>query len=243
MVWWRGYLQWPLQMDELVGEFNDTGAEVVEPIGGAEAVNDPSVPIFNVPPEALGNDDASAPSGSANSSSDEAPVIAVEAEPVVEAAPDVELPSLQSSEELPAPESMEAEAATPVKEAVEINVATELPPAAALPLVEVPEVDETPEIASLPTEVTAPEVAAVEPAAGVVISFSGPCWVDVKGADGSYRWFGNQVAGGELVLGGKAPYTLLLGNAAVASIKVNGKEFDLAAHSRANVARFTLELN
>jgi len=244
VVWWRGYLQWPLQMDELVGEFSDTGAEVTEPVDDTEADNDPSVPVFNVPPEALGNGDAGVSSESVNSSSAEASSDAIEPTPAAEATPDVEPSSPQSNDESPASETMDTEATTPVKETAEIKVATELAPAVSLPLVEVPEVEEAPQVASLPSATPATaEVVAEESAANVVISFSGPCWVDVKGADGSYRWFGNQKAGGELVLGGKAPYKLLLGNAAVASIKVDGKEFDLAAHSRANVARFTLELN
>ena len=75
----------------------------------------------------------------------------------------------------------------------------------------------------------------------VVMSFAGPCWVDVRGSDHKYKLFGEMKKGDRRVLGGSPPYSVILGNAAAVTITVDGKALDLSAKSKGNVARFTLD--
>jgi len=75
----------------------------------------------------------------------------------------------------------------------------------------------------------------------VVMSFAGPCWVDVRGSDHKYKLFGEMKKGDRRVLGGTPPYSVILGNAAAVTITVDGKAVDLSAKSKGNVARFTLD--
>lgn len=83
-----------------------------------------------------------------------------------------------------------------------------------------------------------------EAAAGpgeILMTFDGPCWVDVRDSERNYKLFGEMKKGDRHVLGGKAPYSVILGNAAAVQITVNGATFDLSAVSQGNVARFTLD--
>lgn len=75
----------------------------------------------------------------------------------------------------------------------------------------------------------------------VALSFSGPCWIEVKDAAGSVVLTGSMREGDRRVLDGQPPYKLIVGNAANTAITVGGEPFDLAARSRGNVARFTLD--
>jgi cytoskeleton protein RodZ len=75
----------------------------------------------------------------------------------------------------------------------------------------------------------------------VVLAFSGPCWVDIRDSDDDFKLFGEMNKGDRHLLGGKAPYSVILGNTAAASISVDGEPFDLAPYARGNVARFTLD--
>jgi cytoskeleton protein RodZ len=75
----------------------------------------------------------------------------------------------------------------------------------------------------------------------VELSLAGPCWVEIRATDGSYKLLGEFQAGTHRVLGGKPPYKILLGNAAVASLTVDGRAFDLEPHTRQQIARFILD--
>ncbi len=86
--------------------------------------------------------------------------------------------------------------------------------------------------------VTEPVQAA--PEQGVVLRFSDDCWVDVRDSEQSFRLFGTKRKGTEHRLGGEPPYKLVLGNAAAVEVLVNGQPFDLKAHTRDTVARFSL---
>ena len=77
----------------------------------------------------------------------------------------------------------------------------------------------------------------------VVLEFSGPCWVDVRDSTRTFKLFGEQNSGDRFVLEGTPPYDMVLGNAAAVRIEVNGEPFDLASHSKGNVARFQLDPN
>lgn len=75
----------------------------------------------------------------------------------------------------------------------------------------------------------------------IVLTFSGPCWVDVRDSERSFKLFGEMREGDRQVLEGTPPYSLILGNAAAVSVTIDGAPFDLAAISSGNVARFTLD--
>ncbi len=75
----------------------------------------------------------------------------------------------------------------------------------------------------------------------VVMTFSAPCWVDVRDRSGRFKMLGELKAGETRTLGGEPPYRIVLGNTQGVRILVNGEPFDLAAHARGNVARFTLD--
>jgi cytoskeleton protein RodZ len=74
----------------------------------------------------------------------------------------------------------------------------------------------------------------------VVMSFTGPCWVDVRDSERKFKLFGEMPKGTRKVLGGKPPYKMVIGNAKMVDITVNGEPFDLTPYAKGNVARFTL---
>jgi len=112
-------------------------------------------------------------------------------------------------------------------------------PAGALSL---PAASAEPEAAAPASEAPAP--AAVEPpvaaAVQVVVSFEEDCWVDIRDSSREFRLFGTMRKGTVKTLQGEPPYKMVLGNAKAVAVSVDGKAFDLAPHSRDNIARFTL---
>jgi cytoskeleton protein RodZ len=74
----------------------------------------------------------------------------------------------------------------------------------------------------------------------VVLSFTGPCWVDVRDSEREFKLFGEMPQGARRVLGGTPPYKMVIGNARAVEITVDGKPFDLTPYAKGNVARFTL---
>lgn len=131
--------------------------------------------------------------------------------------------SPQSASPMPE-ERIEAEVASPAAEPV--STAPDPGPAASV----MPPVAE-PEAASAPQ--TGP--------ARIELSLTGPCWVDIRAADGSYRLLGEFQAGTRRVLGGVPPYKILLGNASVASLSIDGRPLDLKPHTSKQIARFVLD--
>lgn len=103
---------------------------------------------------------------------------------------------------------------------------------------------------ALTTEASAPSAgpipepvaeAPVAPAEGVVMEFSGPCWVDIRDSERRFKLFGEMKDGDRHVLAGTPPYSVIIGNAAAVRITVDGKPFGLEGIARGNVARFTLD--
>lgn len=76
---------------------------------------------------------------------------------------------------------------------------------------------------------------------GVVLTFSGPSWVDVRDASGSFRLFGEMASGDRRALGGEPPYSFILGNASAVTVTVGDAPFDINTVARGNVARFRLD--
>ncbi len=93
----------------------------------------------------------------------------------------------------------------------------------------------------LPPEPAAPEPASPAASPRVVLSFKGDCWVDVRGANGSFKMVGQRKAGEEVELTGEFPYKMVLGNARNVTILIDGKPYDLAPYTRGNVAKLTLK--
>lgn len=102
--------------------------------------------------------------------------------------------------------------------------------------------------------VTAAQSAATEPGAGepaaaqaleVVMTFEGPCWVQVHNREEKTpEVYGELKKGERRVLRGKPPYRITLGNAAVARITVGGEVIDLGKYSKGgSIARLTLDPN
>ncbi|MBK5967826.1 MULTISPECIES: RodZ domain-containing protein [Thiorhodovibrio] len=86
-----------------------------------------------------------------------------------------------------------------------------------------------------------PGEAAPSGTAEVVMTFNGPCWVDVRDATGEFKLFGEMNKGDREVLGGRAPYSIILGNATAVAVTIDGKPFDVQTVARGNVARFDLD--
>lgn len=94
--------------------------------------------------------------------------------------------------------------------------------------------------AQLPTGtagVSAPEV----DTNGLVMDFSGDCWVQVIDATGKSLVSGIQKSGSQLNLAGTAPYKLTLGAPASVQVQFQGKPVDLSRFVKSNrVARLTV---
>lgn len=66
-------------------------------------------------------------------------------------------------------------------------------------------------------------------------------WVQVKDGMGRLRIERNLAVGESVGFAGNPPYVVVIGRADGAEVRVRGQQFDLAAHTRANVARFEVK--
>jgi cytoskeleton protein RodZ len=80
----------------------------------------------------------------------------------------------------------------------------------------------------------------VPPAPFLRIRFSGPSWVEVKDAEGKVLLSQHSAAGAEHVIEGTPPFYVVIGDTTKAAVEVRGENYDLAPHTRQNVARFTV---
>jgi cytoskeleton protein RodZ len=105
------------------------------------------------------------------------------------------------------------------------------------------DIPETTEYTATSTDDAAPaaDVDAGTQAGEILMTFDGPCWVDVRDSERKYKLFGEMKKGDRRVLEGTPPYSIILGNAAAVTITVDGAAFDLSTISQGNVARFTLD--
>jgi len=113
------------------------------------------------------------------------------------------------------------------------------PPATAIaePVVDTGSVVAGPAAAALAPESPPPVADADE----IVMTFSAPCWVDVRDSERRFKLFGEMPKGTSRVLGGTPPYKMVIGNSRAVTITINGQTYDLAQHAKGNVARFTLD--
>jgi cytoskeleton protein RodZ len=90
-----------------------------------------------------------------------------------------------------------------------------------------------------------PVLAVVEPKASVPprkieLRFNQDSWVDIRGANRSFKLVGTRKAGEVLQLEGEPPYNIIIGNARGVTLLVDGKPYDFSSKTRRNVARLTL---
>jgi cytoskeleton protein RodZ len=85
------------------------------------------------------------------------------------------------------------------------------------------------------------ELAPTPASDGVDLSFTGPCWVDIRDAKGSVLLFGEMARGDKETLAGEPPFSFVIGNAAAVEMNVGGMPYDVRAVARGNVARFEID--
>ncbi len=142
-----------------------------------------------------------------------------------------------SSVDKPAP----AVLTPPIPDTAPGSARTELPnplagavdKAAAVPENAVGKNEDAPAVSTLP----APDVTN----APIVFTFHGRSWVEVRDATGALILSVTDNAGGTQAVTGRAPFDVVLGNAAAVDVSWLGKSFDTAPFTRQNVAKFTLK--
>ena len=72
------------------------------------------------------------------------------------------------------------------------------------------------------------------------LTFRGTAWVEILDASGQSLVSRNHPAGSTGEVYGKPPFRVTIGNAPEVRLSYNGREVDLAPHTKANVARLTL---
>jgi len=75
----------------------------------------------------------------------------------------------------------------------------------------------------------------------LLLSFSGSSWVEVTDASGKVVVSQTAGAGEAIQPAGKPPFSVVIGDASRATVKVRGEAFDLEPVTRANIARFTVK--
>ncbi len=88
--------------------------------------------------------------------------------------------------------------------------------------------------------VAAPVAPAAVHATGLVLSVSGDSWVEVTAPDGSRLVHELMRAGSERQFNPAHVAQVLLGNASVVQVRLNGQEMNIEPFQRANVARFAV---
>jgi cytoskeleton protein RodZ len=71
--------------------------------------------------------------------------------------------------------------------------------------------------------------------------FTDESWVEVKDADGKTLLSQLNAAGSQKVVEGRAPFTLVIGNASAVQLRHNDASVDLKPHMKVDVARMTLK--
>jgi cytoskeleton protein RodZ len=149
---------------------------------------------------------------------------AVEAPKPAPAPPPAEAPKVESPPAEPAAKEP-APAAAPAPEPAIVP-----PPAFAVPAAPVAAP------ATQPAPATAPA-----PGDGLIrLTFRAAAWVEIHDARGRVLLSRTHPGGSSAEVAGKPPFTLVIGNAPEVRLSYNGRDVDLAPHTRVAVARFTL---
>jgi cytoskeleton protein RodZ len=75
----------------------------------------------------------------------------------------------------------------------------------------------------------------------IVLRTSAEAWIEIKDGSGRMLISSLHPAGTERALRGRAPFELVIGNAAAVTLTYDGKPVDLRPHTRVEVARLTLK--
>jgi cytoskeleton protein RodZ len=87
----------------------------------------------------------------------------------------------------------------------------------------------------------APVMPATAGAAQLLFVFQDRCWLEVTDATKQKLHSAENPGGSRLTLSGKPPYDIVIGNATKVALTYGERTIDLAPHTRADVARLTLE--
>ncbi len=118
------------------------------------------------------------------------------------------------------------------------TVATTSPPT--LPVAEpAPVASTTPAGASSAGETTA-VMEPVAPPPLLKLRFTGPSWAEVKDAEGKVLHSQHNSAGADFVIEGTPPFYVVIGDTTKTTVEVRGETYDMAPHTKQNVARFTI---
>lgn len=225
LMWWRGYL------DEIVPQQIRAGSLMEDATSTSSSAVDTAADgvMLEVDP-ALADGSLRLPPPS--------PEVAIEAEPppLNDGEQSAQLSGGASLLPVPPPSVEQAVSGTTVSSASAGSVM-------ALPVEPVARVgtrNEDPD-ALIPVSGVGEGAPVVDGTKRVVLTFNAACWVDVRDSERKFKLFGEMPKGERKVLAGEPPYKLVIGNAQAVSITVDGKPFDLAAHAKGNVARFTLD--
>ena len=229
LMWWRGYLG-ELVPAEVVAE------SIVEEEGAAEPVLDElaaATPLSDDQDLVLADGSLRLPSPVASGDGGNG------AEPAQSAAGAVgDMPSAASPLALDlAPPPVSTEVTEPADIAA-LSLAPAQPPE---PLITSAVAATAPALAATPAIETPTGVTAMDDGKRIVMTFSAPCWVDVRDNAREFKLFGEMPNGATKVLGGQPPYKMVIGNSRAVTITIDGEPFDLMSYAKGNVARFTLD--
>ena len=231
--WWRGYLQWPLDLgfspaDPATEQQSGSGQDGL-PAGGVLLPEQLPVEPEGVPP-ALLPESVIGPAGS-------------EPEPSP-----AEMPGPDNAPQSLLPEEGAGQSSTlPMAGGAGSGLSDDGQVSSSASLAQLPAGEDAPDRQpALPVANEPGQGDAVQQPVGasgdrvVQVTFSDNCWTDIRDSSGEFRLIGNKQAGEQVELGGEPPYTMVFGNASAVNITVDGERYDLAPHIRGNVARFTL---
>jgi cytoskeleton protein RodZ len=149
------------------------------------------------------------------------------------------------SPESPEQSVVQTESNGPASVPLDLPTPQPVPAAEAPPLVAQPEPELPAESEFATPAVITPEATPVQAVAGVgelrlELRINSDSWVEIKGADGESLLLGLLHKGDTRSVTGKAPMTVVLGNAAGVEVQVDGKLFELGRYTRDNIARFEI---
>jgi cytoskeleton protein RodZ len=113
-------------------------------------------------------------------------------------------------------------------------------PAKATP-VEIPAAQPVAEVNAPSAEAAPAEPAPTGPLARLVLRFAEESWVEIHSGSGKLLVSHLHPAGGERVVTGVPPFSVVIGNAEHVKLTYNDRPVDLAPYIKVEVARFTLE--
>jgi cytoskeleton protein RodZ len=172
----------------------------------------------------------------------EAPEPGLSVEPVADPSVTLKAPAAADNSEQPTSESLDLVAAARAQAAGESAEATssraqEGPVRDELAVAEPPWPASAVEPA--PVEAEPPGSAGAQP--DLILELLGPCWVDIRDANGENKIIGELEKGVQKVIRGEPPFSVVLGNSRAVRLLVNGKPYDVGRHAQGNVARFKLD--